>query len=250
MISQTTTLLLRLLIAHLIADFPLQSEKAIAQRRQRKWKSGWLYIHASLYALLLLLFSLQWQQFYWLFPILFISHLIIDGIKSHAHDTLMYFIFDQLAHISVLVILCIILQPLDNTQFISIRNFITTVLNSQQILSITIGYLLILWPSGYLLSYILKLFQAELTHQQNRGLVNAGLWIGYLERFLVYSFMITGHIQAIGFLLTAKSIFRFGEVKDPQNRKEAEYILIGTFLSFALTMTIGYIITRVTAGFI
>jgi len=33
--------------------------------------------------------------------------------------------------------------------------------------------------------------------------------------------------------LPAKSIFRFGELKDSQNRMEAEYIIIGTLLSFA-----------------
>jgi hypothetical protein len=33
----------------------------------------------------------------------------------------------------------------------------------------------------------------------------------------------------IGFLFAAKSILRFGEIKDSQHRKMAEYILIGTF---------------------
>jgi hypothetical protein len=36
-----------------------------------------------------------------------------------------------------------------------------------------------------------------------------------------------------------KSLFRLGEIKDPANRKETEYILIGTMLSFAFAMIVG-----------
>ncbi len=37
----------------------------------------------------------------------------------------------------------------------------------------------------------------------------------------------------MGFFIAAKSIFRFGELKDHENRMEAEYITIGTMLSFS-----------------
>ena len=60
--------------------------------------------------------------------------------------------------------------------------------------------------------------------------------------FLAYSFILGGHLEAIGFLVAAKSVFRFGEIKDPQNREEAEYILIGTLLSFVIAITVGYVI--------
>lgn len=36
----------------------------------------------------------------------------------------------------------------------------------------------------------------------------------------------------VGFLITAKSILRFGDVKDSRSRKATEYIIIGTFMSF------------------
>jgi hypothetical protein len=36
----------------------------------------------------------------------------------------------------------------------------------------------------------------------------------------------------VGFLITAKSILRFGDVTDSRQRKRAEYIIIGTFMSF------------------
>ena len=44
--------------------------------------------------------------------------------------------------------------------------------------------------------------------------------------------------EGIALLLGLKSLFRFGEIKDPANRKEAEYILIGTLLSFGFALAV------------
>jgi hypothetical protein len=66
-----------------------------------------------------------------------------------------------------------------------------------------------------------------------RGFATAGQLIGRLERFLIYLFVTAGHLEGVGFLVAAKSIFRFGELKDHEHRAEAEYITIGTMLSFA-----------------
>ena len=60
-----------------------------------------------------------------------------------------------------------------------------------------------------------------------------------LERFLTLTFILLNQYAAIGFLLAAKSVFRFGELKNPTDRKKTEYILIGTLLSFALTIIVG-----------
>ena len=40
----------------------------------------------------------------------------------------------------------------------------------------------------------------------------AGEWIGYIERVLILTFVITGNIEAVGFLLAAKSVFRFDDL--------------------------------------
>ncbi|MFO7902720.1 MAG: hypothetical protein R6U98_08675, partial [Pirellulaceae bacterium] len=42
------------------------------------------------------------------------------------------------------------------------------------------------------------------------GLFRAGLWIGRLERVLILTFFLLQRFEAIGFLIAAKSIFRFG----------------------------------------
>jgi len=64
--------------------------------------------------------------------------------------------------------------------------------------------------------------------------------IGQWERALIFLFVLVGQLGGIGFLIAAKSIFRFGELKDPTNRREAEYITIGTLMSFGTAMAIAY----------
>ncbi len=57
----------------------------------------------------------------------------------------------------------------------------------------------------------------------------AGLRIGQLERGLVFLLMLIGQPAGIAFLIAAKSILRFGAVKD--DRAASEYVIIGTLAS-------------------
>ncbi len=64
-------------------------------------------------------------------------------------------------------------------------------------------------------------------------------YIGILERLFVFVFVVTNHWEAIGFLLAAKSVFRFGDLTSSKDRKLTEYILIGTLLSFGIAIFLG-----------
>jgi hypothetical protein len=79
------------------------------------------------------------------------------------------------------------------------------------------------------------------------GLNNGGLWIGWLERALVMMLVLSNQITAVGFLVTAKSILRFGEIKDARQRRLAEYIIIGTFLSFSWALLVSLITAKALA---
>ena len=68
--------------------------------------------------------------------------------------------------------------------------------------------------------------------QDSASLQSAGKYIGFFERLLVFIFIIINQWAAVGFLLAAKSIFRFGDLKEAKDRKLTEYVLIGTLLSF------------------
>src|SRR5690554_4823840 len=67
----------------------------------------------------------------------------------------------------------------------------------------------------------------------------AGKYIGVLERLFILGFVIGNFWEGIGFLLAAKSIFRFGDLNNAKERHLTEYVLIGTLLSFGAAILIG-----------
>ena len=77
---------------------------------------------------------------------------------------------------------------------------------------------------------------------QTRGFPEGGRIIGYLERAMIYLLILVDQPAGIGFLIAAKSIFRFGELREGTNRMEAEYILIGTLLSFLYGLVVSYLV--------
>ncbi len=63
------------------------------------------------------------------------------------------------------------------------------------------------------------------------GLPGGGRAIGYLERGLIFLMVVGGMAEGIGFLIAAKSVLRFGTVRE--EAKLSEYVIIGTLASFA-----------------
>ena len=80
--------------------------------------------------------------------------------------------------------------------------------------------------------------QAEIGENEIKGLKKGGQYIGWLERSLVMLLLLMGQAGGIGFLLAAKSILRFGDIKKAGQRKVAEYVIIGTFLSFGRALLV------------
>jgi hypothetical protein len=94
------------------------------------------------------------------------------------------------------------------------------------------------WPFGWIVKRLTQRWRNELasTDQERDSLTAAGLWIGVLERLLIVTFVLAGEFSAIGFLIAAKSILRFSDKDVHHPRKQSEYILIGTLLSFCLAL--------------
>ena len=70
------------------------------------------------------------------------------------------------------------------------------------------------------------------------SLPGAGRVIGQLERGLIFALVLLGQPQGVGLLMAAKSILRFGAVKD--DRALSEYVIIGTLASFAWALLVAY----------
>ena len=65
-----------------------------------------------------------------------------------------------------------------------------------------------------------------------------------IPRLFVLVFVLNDHWEAVGFLLAAKSVFRFGNLKESHDRKLTEYVLIGTLLSFGIALVVALLIAR------
>ncbi len=229
------TLLLKLISVHLLGDFFFQSKKMVKEKRKSGWTSFYLYGHAFIHAFLVYLVLFDFTQ--WKITlIVFLSHLLIDGFKvQFKKDNTIAFIIDQALHLIVLVLIWLAFTQ----QWNELLTRINDIVAKANFWLIITGYLLCLGPFGFLIGKITKNWQKQLKDDGKEGLDKAGLYIGYLERVLVFTFFIINQYAAIGFLLAAKSIFRFGDLKDSSDRKRTEYILFGSFLSFTLAVLLG-----------
>ena len=113
---------------------------------------------------------------------------------------------------------------------------------SSQFWIVLTGIVLLTKPTSIIIKNIISIWTPENKTKDN-SLQNAGNYIGILERLFVFCFILTGHFEAIGFLLAAKSIFRFGDLKEAKDRKLTEYVLIGTLLSFGIAFLIGVVVS-------
>lgn len=102
------------------------------------------------------------------------------------------------------------------------------------------GAVFVVWIGSPVVAWIVAPYADQLSEEP--GLIRGGKVIGMAERLLIYVFVLAGAPSAIGFLVTAKSLFRFGEVADAAKRKHAEYIIIGTLVSFAYGVTMSYLV--------
>lgn len=228
-------LFLKIILAHFIGDFALQSDNWIKDKEKRKIRSASLYRHILIHALLLIV--LIHDPAYWL-PILIIIvfHYIIDVGKLYLQDAYpssLWFWIDQLAHILVLAAVAVNYFGLDPNNWFSV--------NDNQFILILIAIIFVTLVSSRLIRIMISQWSPETEDSDDDSLSNAGHFIGMLERLFVFAFVITANFQAVGFLLAAKSVFRFGDLKESKDRKLTEYILIGTLLSFGLAILSAWI---------
>ena len=233
-------LLLALITIHVICDFYLQPSSWVSERCQNKIHSRALLKHISVHfiAFLIFLTLLNYHSTQILSVTIFIavSHYLIDIWKSYQLQNNKLFIIDQALHILVIVICWLYLEQMSIQEFFnSIRS-----LYSKKNIIIALCYLLACKPISVLMSLVLKQYSDQIDKNQY-GLQTAGKWIGYIERCLIITFILINQFTAIGFLLTAKTIFRFGDLSKSNDMKLTEYMMIGTLFSFSSAIVIGLI---------
>ncbi len=114
------------------------------------------------------------------------------------------------------------------------------IVNDQKLWGLFLAYLVLSTPSSVIIGKMTQSWSEDMgISTGSKGLKNAGKWIGIMERLLIFTFIVINEFSAIGFLLAAKSVFRFGDLKDTSDHKKTEYIIIGTFMSFSIAIAIG-----------
>jgi len=215
-----------LLVAHLLSDFVFQTDW-IASRKKQLWG---LLLHVAIVAVATGVLIGHWSS-----PLLWIvvaTHFLIDWMKTLLPVRLWSLLADQALHLAVLMAGAMIYPDAAQTGY-----WFAMLTPSQQILAMKIvvvigGIVLSLNTGGIVVAQFVKPLLTDIELSRMEGIPNGGKVIGLLERSLVMLLMWINQPAGIGFLVTAKSILRFGDIKESHQRKQTEYVIIGTFLSF------------------
>jgi prepilin signal peptidase PulO-like enzyme (type II secretory pathway) len=242
-------LLMALTAAHLLADFIFQPDKDATSQRQRMAMLG---KSAVIVAGLSYLLAGDWQAWA-MTSVIGLTHYVIDWVKSlWKRNDLNSFALDQTAHL--LVILGLSWHYPMQSHWLGLWGITFT-----RALVILAGIILTVWVGGAVVGMTVKTYLDDLVKTKTekkaasspsanpdkyiaeRGLLKGGKTIGQLERGLIFFLVMIGKPEAVAFLIAAKSVFRFGELTSRKSRAEAEYITIGTLMSFTWGLVVAWV---------
>ncbi|MCD0456105.1 DUF3307 domain-containing protein [Chryseobacterium sp. LC2016-27] len=227
---------IQLILAHLLGDFILQPNSWVADKENRKLKSSYLYFHILIHTALSFIFL--WDlKIWWVAVLVGISHFIIDACKlsfQKIQTKKRWFFIDQALHVVVIGGISLYFSEF-NFEF----------LKDQDFLKILMGALFLTTPASIFIKLLLSSWTPVTEEEgniQTESLSSAGKYIGILERLLVFTFIVVNHWEGVGFMIAAKSVFRFSDLAQAKQRKLTEYVLIGTLLSFGIAVLAGILI--------
>lgn len=221
-------LFLCLLLAHLIADFMLQTRKTCKDKKERHWRSPHHYMHA----MMVFSFSwlVSWDVCFWRAALLIsIAHFFIDIWKSYRDDEISWFVLDQIAHVSVIAAM---------SRFWCLRSDWHMPFDiAPYYVAVAVAVLVCWKPANIFIKLMLKHCSVGIQGDKDSDF-NAGGLIGTIERWLTLIFVCLQRYDALGLLIAAKSIIRFSEA---QNNR-SEYVLAGTLLSIFIAVLAGMLV--------
>ena len=212
------------LLAHVLADFQLQSQK-MADLKSRRL--NFLILHLGIVLLPLLFLGLLLPQRLMFFALVWLSHALIDFLKYRLNSLIVRrhaqkfaFLLDQLLHLMSIFALYFLLgqQQVSAPHWLSERYLMLQALFFFALTSKPINILFKLFFSKY-----------QAGEDNGETIAGAGAMIGILERLIMGLSLIFGQFTAIGLVFTAKSIARYNKISESQSF--AEYYLIGSLFS-------------------
>ncbi|MGE4424005.1 MAG: DUF3307 domain-containing protein [Pseudodesulfovibrio sp.] len=240
-------LLLGLLLAHLATDFLFQPDGWVKAKEDRGFASGVLLLHSAVAGGLAALMSMGALNPVCAFIVTTASHWVIDGLKAcFGKDRTRWLLADQALHLAVICGLVWWGSP-GTPLSPGLEPLWLSTLGSGAVRVWGCGLLLVGIPGSLAVKTMIGIWDIGKGEEAGSGAAegpregkddgvqgrkNAGKWIGILERLFILIFILGGHWEGIGFLVVAKSILRFGEIKDSADRERAEYVLVGTLASY------------------
>ena len=235
---------LLLLLAHVLVDFYWQPTRWVTEKKEKKYKSRYLYFHILLVIIVSYFALHQWTN-----PLpailLGIAHGIIDLVKISfdKKGSLAWFIADQAAHLATIALTALILTSNTLPGF----EALTTWLNKPKTLATLSGALFILNPVSFFVGILTKPWREELAKLApgaDDNLANAGRWIGLSERLLIFVFVLLNKFTAFGFHNAAKTQLRYNKkatdsgIPPAYISKKSEYVLVGTLMSYTCAIAV------------
>ena len=251
-----TETFIALLFAHSLADFVFQTNWMVANKRNPLA----LGLHlAIVYAMAVATTG----SLHLALLVLALAHIAIDVGKLvltsvwKTSGGLAPFLIDQALHLATLIALALWLPDLWAQGLWAPGAIVTgddggilgTGLWSEEaplpisqlptLMVVVTGFILATRAGGFAVGLLMQPFAASLPAETAaEGLPGAGRVIGLLERGLIFVLVLIGQPQGVGLLMAAKSILRYGALKE--DRALSEYVIIGTLASFGWALLAAY----------
>ena len=223
---QMTETLAALLFAHVLADFVFQTNWMVANKRRPEGLAlhGLVVLATAVAATGAVDIGVLW---------LTALHVAIDAIKARARPGLTAFLLDQAGHLATIAALAL-WRPMIWSDGLWAGHAALPGL-----MLLAAGAILATRAGGFAVGHLMTPFADHLpANVTAESLPGAGRVIGLLERGLIFALILLGQPAGVGLLIAAKSILRFGAVKD--DRALSEYVIIGTLASFSWAILVAY----------
>jgi hypothetical protein len=243
-----------LTFAHLLADFVLQTNTIV----QGKHRAAVLLVHVLIVA------AVSWAALGFapvpgLLALIAGSHLVIDNVKRRwGGPGFAAFAADQAAHLAMIA-LGVALYPGAFSAGIWAAPATLAAVPwlgwLPEVLTLGAGLLAAVWAGDYAIRALMRGLSPPNTPapEDDQSLPRGGRMIGRLERLMILMLVLMGDPGGIGFLITAKSILRFGDISGrdgtgDEGRRVSEYVIIGTLASFAWALATAYVTLAALEG--
>jgi hypothetical protein len=253
------TAFLGLYLSHLLTDFVLQSDRMLADKKRRSVLAyaghGAIHFFSAVLFLAVAIPGLLLRRDFYSFVLgLTLVHLAIDWLKLRLirsetlADGATTFLGDQVIHaLTVFLTALLIARPPLWTLLAKLQWAQSAV---EKPLIVAVVYIGVIFGGGYVVRFLTKPLTKQdmsILGETSNEMQNAGMYIGWLERFVVLTALVLQSPATVGLILTAKSIARYPEMKSV---RFAEYFLIGTLLSMSLGIVGGLILLKTLYGVI